>query len=51
MFFVSKTIASQVADHLRSDLKQGRWQSELPGRDQLAVGLNLNHKTVETALR
>lgn len=51
MSFVSKTTTVQVADHLRRDLFQGRWKFLLPGRDQLASELGVNHKTIEAALR
>ncbi len=51
MSFVSRTIAAQVTDHLRSDLQHGRWKDVLPGRDQIAAELGVNPKTVETALR
>lgn len=46
-----QTITAQVAEHLRTHLQQGRWQGELPGRDQLAMELGVNRKTVEAALR
>lgn len=46
-----QTITTQVTAHLRTLLLQGRWQGELPGRDQLASELGVNRKTVEAALR
>jgi DNA-binding LacI/PurR family transcriptional regulator len=46
-----RSITTQVTEHLRTHLLQGRWQGALPGRDQLASELGVNRKTVEAALR
>ena len=45
------TIAEQVAVHLRGELSRGRWSGLLPGRQRLSDDLEVNIKTVETALR
>jgi DNA-binding LacI/PurR family transcriptional regulator len=49
--FVSKSVAEQVAAHLRRGLEEGRWDRLLPGRDRLAGELGVNAKTIEAALR
>jgi hypothetical protein len=49
--FVPRTVAGQVAAHLRSELRRGTWPDALPGRDRLAAELGVNAKTVEAALR
>jgi DNA-binding LacI/PurR family transcriptional regulator len=41
----------QVAEHLRGELRRGRWGREIPGRNLLAAELGTNAKTVEAALR
>ncbi len=45
------TIAEQIAQHLRQEIIRGRWQGHLPGRNELAIELGVNNKTVEAALR
>lgn len=45
------TIAEQVAAHLRKELERGRWVGRMPGKHELAAELEVNNKTVETALR
>jgi DNA-binding LacI/PurR family transcriptional regulator len=45
------TIADQVAEHLRGEIKRGRWSDSLPGKHQIAAELGVNNKTVEAALR
>ena len=47
--FLSKI--EQAADYLREELASGKWQYEIPGREDLAIELGLNAKTVESALR
>lgn len=51
MPFDPKSIAEQVADHLRAGLLAGQWQGRLPGRERLAADLSVNPKTIEAALR
>lgn len=51
MSFTPKSIAEQVAEHLRNELLEGRWSDRLPGRDRLAAEFGVNAKTIETALR
>jgi len=51
MPFDRKSVAEQVAEHLRDALHAGRWQGRLPGRGRLAGELGVNAKTVEAALR
>lgn len=46
--FISKV--DQVAALLREEVKQGKWDQELPGREVLALDLGVNAKTVERAL-
>ncbi len=41
----------QVAEYLRGELRRGIWTGTLPGVNHLAAGLEVNHKTVEAALR
>lgn len=43
--------AGQVAAHLRHRLAHGQWTETMPGVNQLAAELGVNHKTVEAALR
>ena len=45
------TIAEQVAEHVRRELARGRWSKLLPGSRQISDELEVNIKTVETALR
>lgn len=51
MSFAPKSVAGQVAAHLREELLRGKWPRVLPGRDRLAEELGVNAKTVESALR
>ena len=46
-----KTIAEQVAEHLKQELNRRRWTDTMPGKHQLAGELGVNNKTVERALR
>ncbi len=47
--FLSKV--EQVAAALREDVTRGRWNHEIPGRDELALELGVNPKTAEQAIR
>ena len=47
--FLSKI--EQVAAYLREELASGRWHNEIPGREDLALELGVNAKTVESAFR
>jgi hypothetical protein len=47
--FLSKI--EQVADYLREELVSGKWHHEISGREDLAIELGVNAKTVESALR
>jgi len=47
--FMSKI--EQVAAHLHEELMRGRWIQQIPGREELALELGVNSKTVEGALR
>ncbi len=51
MPFSSRSVAEQVATHLRAELREGKWCTTLPGRERLAAELGVNAKTVEAALR
>lgn len=42
--------SEQVADHLRGELRRGRWKSVLPGVPALAAELGIDHKTVASAM-
>ena len=48
---VFKTIAEQVATHLRREVLRGVWSGEMPGVNRLAPELGIDDKTVEVALR
>lgn len=41
----------QVAAHLREQLMAGKWQRQIPGRQELALDLGVSNKTVESALQ
>jgi len=43
-------IRSQVLEHLRHQLAQGRWSAVMPGSNRLAHELGVSRKTVEAAL-
>ncbi len=43
--------AEQAARYLRGEICRGRWTGTIPGKNLLAVGLGLDHQTVEAALR
>ena len=45
------TITQQVAEYLRRELARGRWAGLMPGKHELAAELEVNNKTVESALR
>ncbi len=45
------SVSAQVAAHLRAQLKRGLWQESMPGVGTLAKELDVNHKSVEAALR
>lgn len=50
--FVSfSTITDQVAEHLCSEIRRGRWTDVMPGKHELASELGVNNKTVEAAFR
>ena len=49
--FHPRSVAFQVADFLKEELRQGTWEHEIPGIVTLATKLGVNHKTVETALK
>ena len=44
------SITSQVAEHLRLEIANGRWKEVMPGRNSLAEELSVSPKTVECAL-
>jgi DNA-binding LacI/PurR family transcriptional regulator len=44
------TVTEQVAQLLRDGMREGRWQGSMPGRNQLAAELGVNHKTTQVAL-
>lgn len=44
------TITEQVAELLRTQIRQGQLSGLMPGRNQLAASLGINAKTVEDAL-
>jgi len=46
-----KSKIEQVADHLRDEIRRGRWSREIPGRLELATEIGINSKTVEAALQ
>jgi DNA-binding LacI/PurR family transcriptional regulator len=48
--FVPKSVAEQVAAHLRSEILRGGLRDELPGYRLLAERLGVNHKTMSAAL-
>jgi DNA-binding LacI/PurR family transcriptional regulator len=45
------TITQQVAQHLRAEIFRGRWSGTMPGKPFLVAELEINHKTVDAALR
>jgi hypothetical protein len=45
-----RSVAEQVADHLRCEMMSGRWKETIPDIHQLADELGVNHKTVKTDL-
>ncbi len=45
------SVSAQVAAHLRAQLKRGIWLDTIPGVGALAKQLDVNHKSVEAALR
>ena len=48
--FIPKSVAEQVADHLRSEILRGGLRDEIPGYRLLAARLGVNHKTMRAAL-
>jgi len=44
-------ITEQVAAHLSEELRRGRWEGEMPGRNQLVKELGVSGRTVELALQ
>ncbi len=48
---IFKSKIEQVAAHLQEEILRGRWTKEIPGREELAMELGVNSKTVESALR
>lgn len=49
MRFLSKI--EQVAMFLREELKCGRWNHEIPGKEELAIDLGVNSKTIGLAMQ
>lgn len=47
--FLSKI--EQVAEHLRKQILNGKWDKVIPGRQELALDLGVSNKTVESALQ
>lgn len=45
------SVPAQIAAHLRAELMRGHWKETMPGVGSLAKLLNVNHKSVEEALR
>ena len=45
------SITGQVAAHLGSELRRGRWRDAMPGRNQLAEELGVSTRTVELAFQ
>ncbi len=43
------SITEQVAAHLGAELRRGRWQGTMPGRNQLVEELGVSTRTVELA--
>jgi DNA-binding LacI/PurR family transcriptional regulator/DNA-binding transcriptional regulator YhcF (GntR family) len=51
MAFVKfSSVTDQVTSHLRDELRRGRWEGTMPGRNQLVRDLGVSSKTVELAL-
>ncbi len=50
-FLRALSVSEQVAAHLRAELERGRWSGTIPGVNQLAADIGLNHKTIAAALR
>lgn len=48
---IFKSKIEQVAERLRQDIMRGKWREEIPGREELALEIGVNSKTVESALR
>lgn len=48
--FVPKSVAEQVAAHLRNEILRGGMRDEIPGYRLLAERLGVNHKTMRAAL-
>lgn len=46
----TRTITEQVAMYLREQIRSGRWQQLMPGRDQLAADIGASPRTVQGAL-
>lgn len=44
------SVTDQVTCHLREELRRGRWEGAMPGRNQLVRALGVSGKTVELAL-
>jgi DNA-binding LacI/PurR family transcriptional regulator len=44
------TVVAQVAEHLREELRRGRWKERMPGRDHLAAELGVSPRSVQGAL-
>jgi len=45
------SLTDQVAERLLDGIRRGRWADAMPGRVALARELDVNHKTVESALK
>lgn len=48
---IFKSKIEQVALHLQEEMARGRWNKEIPGREELSSELGVNSKTVESALQ
>jgi DNA-binding LacI/PurR family transcriptional regulator len=49
--FRFSTITEQVAAHLGRELRLGRWQGTMPGRNQLVKELGVSTRTIELAFQ
>ena len=47
----TSTITEQVAEHLREEIRRGRWETLMPGKDRLARELEVSPRTVQRALK
>ena len=49
-FFKTKSLAEQVAEHLKEELGRGRWSGVMPGRDRLALEFGVSAASVQGGL-